>query len=86
MAKDSSNDCFLEFLPAIVTYPQCEVSPHAIRLVKEAIEQLLLLGSSLVVAAANLNVRPDQRNITIMNGIMLTRITPRSPGNLAGTS
>ncbi len=59
MAMDSSHDCLLEFLPAIITYPQCEVSPHAISLVKEAIKQLLPLGSSLVVAAANLNVQPD---------------------------
>ncbi len=50
---------FLEFLPAIVTYPQCEVSPYAISLVKEAIKQLLPLGSSLAVAAANLNAHPD---------------------------
>jgi hypothetical protein len=59
MAMDSSHDCFLEFLPAIVTHPQREVSPHAISLVKEAIKQLLPLGSSLAVAAANLNVQPD---------------------------
>ncbi len=51
MAMDSSHDCFTEFLPAIVTYPQREVSPHAISLVEEAIKQLLPLGSSLAVAA-----------------------------------
>jgi hypothetical protein len=59
MAKDSSHDYFSEFLPAIVTYPKSEVSPHAISLVEETIKQLLLLGSSLVVVAANLIVRPN---------------------------
>ncbi len=59
MAMDSSHDCFTEFLPAVVTYPQHEVSPHAISLVEEATKQLLPLGSSLAVVAANLNVQPD---------------------------
>jgi hypothetical protein len=59
MAMDIRHDCFLELLPAIVAYPQLEVSPHAISLVKEMIEQLLPLVSSPAVVAANLNVWPD---------------------------
>jgi hypothetical protein len=87
MAMDSSHDCFTKFLPAIVTYPQREVSPHAISLVEEAINQLLPLGSSLAVMAANLNVRRCmRRKITIMNRIMLACSTPFFLGNLAGTS
>jgi hypothetical protein len=39
--------------------PSSPTHPHAIGLVKEAIKQLLPLVSSSVVAAANLNVRPD---------------------------
>jgi hypothetical protein len=33
MAMDSSYDYFSDFFPAIITYPQPEVSPHAISLV-----------------------------------------------------
>ncbi len=88
IAKNSTQDSLFELLPPIITLPQLKLPTHAISTVEKMFKELLPFGGHPAVATANLNMgtnRIHERKITSMNGIMLGRMIPFSPGNFQGT-